>query len=465
MYLTIADAGAALRAGETTSVDLVRAALAVADARDAALGVHLARFDDAALAAAARADAELAAGADRGPLHGIPMGIKDLIAAAEGETTAQSLVLDREWGRERDAPAVARLRAAGAVITGKTTTMEFGIGAPDPAKPFPVPRNPWSTAHYPGGSSSGSAAGVAAGMFLGGLGTDSAGSVRYPAALCGVTGLKPTFGRVPKNGCVPLGPSYDHVGPLARTAEDCAAILTAVAGHDARDTASSDRPAGDYRGALTGSLAGLRIGVDPLLGKARERAGELDSVLVKAVAELRAAGASAVPIRLPYYRELTTVTRLGMAAEAFAYHRNDLRRRWSDYGAGTRLALAKGALLSAADFVQLQRVRRAGQRALAELFTEVDLIVTPTASCGAPRIEHLGTDDMADAALTAYWNAVGNPVLSVPIGFTRDGLPLGMQIAGRPFEEAAVLAAGHAYQQRTGWHRRVPDLVRDLLAA
>jgi aspartyl-tRNA(Asn)/glutamyl-tRNA(Gln) amidotransferase subunit A len=458
MYLTITDAAAALRAGETTSVALTEAAFAVADAHDEELGVYLSRFDETALAAAAKADAELAGGTDRGPLHGIPLGIKDIIATDEGETTAQSLILDRAWGAAGDAPVVARLRAAGAVITGKTTTMEYAIGTPDADKPFPIPKNPWNSRHWTGGSSSGTGGGVAAGMFLGGLGTDTGGSIRYPATNCGITGLKQTFGRVPKFGCVPLGYSYDHIGPMARSAEDCAAMLAVLAGHDGRDATSVDRPVDDYLSGLTGSLAGVRIGVDPLLDKSALTAPELKAVLDAAVAELGAAGAEVVDLELPLYGELTTATMMGMAAEAYAYHRPDLLARWTDYGAGTRMAVVVGALVASGDYVQAQRVRRVGQRKVAELFTQVDLIITPTSACGAPELEKLTFDEISGSLHTSYWNALGNPAMSVPMGFTDSGLPLGMQIIGRPFEEAAVLAAGHAYQRRTDWHLRVPQL-------
>jgi aspartyl-tRNA(Asn)/glutamyl-tRNA(Gln) amidotransferase subunit A len=465
MYLTITDAAAALRAGDVSSVELTGAAIAVADAHDERLGVYLARFDESALAAAAAADAELAAGVDRGPLHGIPLGIKDIIATDEGETTAQSLVLDRAWGRQGDAPTVARLRSAGAVIMGKTTTMEYAIGTPDTEKPFPVPRNPWDPEHWTGGSSSGTGGGVAAGMFLGGLGTDTGGSIRYPATSCAITGLKQTFGRVPKYGCVPLGYSYDHIGPMARSAADCAAMLAVIAGHDARDATSVDRPVDDYLSGLTGSLEGMTIGVDGLLAASRLTVPELGAVLDAAVAVLVAAGATVVPVELPLYQELTSAAFLGFSAEACAYHLPDLQSRWADYGAGTRMAVATGALVSGADYVQTQRVRRVGQRKVAELFREVDLVVTPTSAMGAPAIEGLAFQEIVDALHTPYWNAVGNPAMSVPMGTTAAGLPLGLQICGRPFDEASVLAAGHAFQLRTDWHLAVPPLVADLVAA
>ena len=260
--MSVKDAAASLRSGEMTSVELTTAVLARADEVDAQIGAYLARFDEPALAAAERADTELAAGVDRGPFHGIPVGVKDILAASEGPTTAQSLILDPAWGAGKDAPIVKRLREAGAVITGKTTTMEFACGMPDPTKPFPIPRNPWDLGTWPGGSSSGTGNGIAAGLFLAGIGTDTGGSIRMPAAFCGVSGLMATFGRVPKSGCTPLGYSLDHVGPLARTAWDCAAMLQILAGYDPSDPDCKDVPVPDYLSALSGSLRGVRVGVE-----------------------------------------------------------------------------------------------------------------------------------------------------------------------------------------------------------
>lgn len=456
-YPTIRDAAAALRTGRTTSVDLVRESMATADAAEH-LAVYVSRFDRTALAAAAKADEELAVGIDRGVLHGVPLAVKDIIATREGETTAQSRVFDREWGSAGDAPAVARLRAAGAVITGKTTTMEYAIGLPELDGPFPVPRNPWNTDHYSGGSSSGTAAGVATGIFFGGLGTDTGGSVRYPAAVCGVTGLKPTFGRVPKTGCVPLAHSYDHVGPIAPSAADCAVLLQVLAQHDPLDPTSADRPVDDYSAAMTGSLTGMRIGVALLLDESSATIPELEPRLAAAIEEMRSAGAIIKPVELPLYREIQAVATLGLTAEGYSYHRRDLQRSWFEYGKNTRMALVQGALLSAGDYLQMQRVRRIGRRRVAELFREVDLILTPTAACGAARVDDLSLTEGIDAAHTPYWDAMGNPAISVPMGFTDDGLPLGVQIAGRPFAEADVLAAAHAYQLRTDWHCHVPEV-------
>jgi aspartyl-tRNA(Asn)/glutamyl-tRNA(Gln) amidotransferase subunit A len=465
---TLTEAAAALRAGATTSRALTEAAIATADRLDARTGTYLTRFDEGALAAADRADGELASGRDRGPLHGIPFGVKDIIATADGPTTAQSLVLDRTWAEGRDAPVVARLKAAGAVITGKVTTMEFAVGMPDVEKPFPVPRNPWDLATWPGGSSSGTGSGVAAGMFLAGLGTDTAGSIRIPAAFCGITGLMPTFGRVPKSGCVPLGYSLDHIGPMARSAADCAAVLEVIAGPHASDPDCVDAPFAAPE--LGGDLSGLRVGVvhaghfpegsDPAALPAFDAA----------TAQLAAMGATLLEVELPFLAEMVTADMLTLACEALAYHRTDVPTRWPDFFAATRAILAQGALVSGADYVQAQRMRRAAQLALGRLLTEVDVIACPTATIGAPALQGFldGSASVMDVfgfIHTPYWDSVGNPVLALPMGETAAGLPLSLQLAGRPFEEAVVLRAGAALQSVTDHHLRVPPLVTEPAAA
>ncbi|HWI75381.1 MAG TPA: amidase, partial [Baekduia sp.] len=466
--LTLTDAAAALRAGTVSSVELLEAASARADAHDGDLGAFLHRFEEEAPAWAAQADADFAAGVDRGPLQGIPVGVKDILAMAEGPTTAQSLILDPAWGAGRDAIVVERLKAAGAVIAGKLSTMEFAIGLPDRDKPFPLPRNPWDTSTWPGGSSSGTGGAVAAGLVLAGIGTDTGGSIRIPAAFCGVSGLMPTFGRVPNAGCVPLGFSLDHIGPLARSARDCGAMLAAFAGPDPRDPYAVDRPVDDYLSGLTGSLAGVRIGVERAhhFGDPREDPAARPA-FEAAVEALAALGAEVVEVELPLHAETLAALWATMVCEAFAYHRDDLAARWGDYFAATRGMVALGALFSAADYVQAQRVRRVAQRALAELFGDVDVIATPTATAVAPTYEALdanGVGEMLGTIHTSYWDAVGNPVLVVPMGFNAGGLPLSLQLAGRPFEEALLVRTGDAFQQATDWHLRVPPLVTPDLA-
>ncbi|WP_433337425.1 amidase [Spirillospora sp. CA-294931] len=448
---TATGAARALRDGTATSVGLTKAALAAADEADRRLGIYLARFDERALEAAERADEELARGIDRGPLHGIPIGVKDTIAAADGPTTGQSLVLDPAWGAGRDATVVARLRAGGAVVTGKTTAMEFGCGLPDAAKPFPFPRNPWQPELWAGGSSSGTASGVAAGTFLAGLGSDTGGSIRMPAAFCGVSGLMPTFGRVPEAGCLPLGYSLDRVGPLARSARDCSAVLSVIA----------DVPYTEPR--FDGDLSGMRVGVVREHHFPEDGDPALPEAFDTAVSVLAGLGATPVDVTLPYWWELIASMFVTATSEGLAFHGADLPRRWDDYFTASRGLLAMGALVSGAEYVQAQRVRRVAQEAVDALFGEVDVIVCPTASVGAPPF-----GDLANAAghqdnaglfakiYTPYWNPLANPVLAVPMGFTASGLPLSMQIAGPVWGEAAVLGVGDAYQRRTGWHSRVP---------
>jgi aspartyl-tRNA(Asn)/glutamyl-tRNA(Gln) amidotransferase subunit A len=466
--LSVQEAAARLRSGELTSVALTTAVFKRADEFDARVGTYLARFDEAALATASLADSELAAGVDRGPLHGIPVGVKDILAAHEGPTTAQSLILDPAWGAGKDAPIVQRLRAAGAVITGKLTTMEFAIGLPDPSKPFPIPRNPWDLGTWPGGSSSGTGSGVAAGMFLAGIGTDTGGSIRIPAAFCGVSGLMPTFGRVPKSGCTPLGYSLDHVGPLARSAWDCAAMLGVLAGYDPSDADSADRPVPAYLDQLDGGLAGLRIGIERAHHFPEGSDPALEGCFEAAVTALQGLGASVVEVSLPYYDETNAAVMVTMAAEAMAYHRQDMRARWNDYFEFTRAIVAQGALVSGADYVQAQRVRRVVQRDLQQLFGQVDAIVMPTAAIGAVSYDELNQLDfskMWNLVFTSYWDAVGNPALVVPMGFSVAGLPLSLQIAGRPFEEGVVLKIGDAYQRVTDWHQKEAPLIKSLVPA
>ncbi|RNL61926.1 amidase [Nocardioides marmoriginsengisoli] len=449
---SIAEAAAALRAGTTTAVELVERSIARAEAVDGAsnpdrLGAYILRFDDQARAAAAVADQELAAGQDRGPLHGIPIAVKDLLTTSEGPTTAQSSAQDPEWGDRQDAAVVSRLRRAGAVITGKTSLSEFACGFPDPDKPFPVPRNPWDLNRWAGGSSGGSASAVAAGLVLGAIGTDTGGSVRIPAGFCGVTGLKTTWGAISTDGCLPLAWSFDSIGPIARSAEDCALVLAAIA-DDATAPATID-------------LRGLRIGVDRLDTMTAATDDGQPDAFAAALAVLRDAGAEIVELPLPDYVEVTAANYVIMLSEGYAYHLPALRSRWQEYGRSTRTLLSGGLAYTGADYVQAQRVRaRSWQRARA-LFTEVDLHVSPMATVGAPTLHDLleGDQSLVFGSLhTPYWATVGCPTAAVPIGLTSAGMPLSLQIAGPPGQDAGVLAAAAAYQRETGFHRLRPAL-------
>ena len=460
--LTITSAGAALREGTVTAVELLQAASEAADRWDVRLGAYLSRYDETALAAAAVADDELAAGIDKGPLHGIPIGIKDIIATVEGPTTGNSVVNDPTWWEGTDAPVVARLRAAGAVITGKVTTMEYACGLPDPTKPFPIPRNPWNLDTWPGGSSSGSGNGVAAGLFLGALGTDTGGSVRMPAAFCGITGMKQTYGLVPKAGCLPLGVTLDHIGPMTRSAADAAAMLEIMAGYDPADPSMAPTATTQpYRTQLNGNLNGIRIGV--------VRAGHtgaigedphLEARFEAAVLALAEAGAALTEVELPLFDEVTNACIVTMCVEAFAFHRQNFTERWTDYGRPMRSFVGLGGTYSALDYAQAQKVRRIGITELAGLWNRVDLVVMPTAAAGAPLLEGIDVASFLPLIFTPYWNPVGCPVLAVPMGLGSTGLPLSLSIAGRPFADGLVLRAGDAFQRRTEHHLLEPPVAR-----
>ena len=452
---TIVDAAAALRRGEVTAAKLLETRLARADEVDDSVGVFVSRFDEQARAAAEALDAELADGRDRGPLHGIPIGVKDLLTTVEGPTTAQSVATDRKWRDQVDAPVVARLRAAGGVIVGKTTLSEFACGFPDPSKPFPIPRNPWDTARWAGGSSGGSASGVATGAVLGAVGTDTGGSVRIPAGFCGVTGLKTTIGLVPTAGCVPLAPTFDSVGPIALTAEDCRVLFDVMRGES---RLPSSEPAGvDVTRVRAGDLSGVRIGVDPLTASSAGIDPGQPESFEAAISAFAEAGATIVEAPLPQFAAVVAANYAIMLSEALAYHLPALRTRWDDYGESTRTLLAGAAGYTGADFAQALRVRWAVAPDLDELFGRVDVHMSPMATITAPRLdemagEHLGR--LFGSIHTPYWSTVGYPALSVPVAPAQNGLPLGVQIAAPPYAEDVALAVGAAFQTHTQWHLR-----------
>jgi aspartyl-tRNA(Asn)/glutamyl-tRNA(Gln) amidotransferase subunit A len=459
---TLCDAAAAVRSGEVSSTELFETALARAAEWEPGLGAFADRYDAQAREAAAAADEDAAAGRDLGPLQGVPLAIKDILAAKEGPTRAGSRAADLEWERGRDAVAVARLRDAGAIVLCKATTMEYATGLPDLDGPFPIPRNPWGEGRYPGGSSSGSAVGVAARIFLGAVGTDSGGSIRIPSAFCGVSGLKPTYGRVPRVGCIPLADSLDHIGPIAPSARDCAALLEVMAGPDEGDPTATSLPLSIPIPASP-DLEGVRIGLDRLSGVASEyRDPAVDRALDAAMEELAGLGAEVVPVELPLYDELTDATIAIMVSEAAAFHEERMNQRPQDLTAALRSILATHKDYTGADYVRAQSVREVGRDRLRALYATqgLDAIVTPTIGCGSPPLneaEDFALGEKWKAIFTMYWNAAGFPVLSVPIGFDESSMPLGMQIAGLPFDEASVVRIGDAFQSGTDWHLREPS--------
>lgn len=368
-------------------------------------------------------------------------------------------VLAEGWWSGRDATVVRRLKEAGAVIIGKLALDEFAFAPPDEGSGFPRPRNPWDPTRTPGGSSSGTAVAVAAGLVLGGLGTDTGGSIRLPAAYCGITGLQPSFGRVSNYGCVPDAFSLDVIGPLARTARDCALLLRVIAGREPGEPATADAPLDYLAGDEIGSLEGVRIGLPRVdFFTTPELQPEVKRAALDAVELMGRAGASVIDIEIPYLDEARAAYWLIMLAEGYAYHEADLRTRPHLYGANARRAILAGCLFTAADYIQAQRVRALATSAYLGAMAGVDVIVTPASLYVAPPLEGWGTVTRMFARPSFYGlsTVVGAPAMSVPCGFSQDGLPIGLQIMARPFDEAGVLRVGDAYQRLSNWHLRRP---------
>jgi len=454
-YATIRELGARFRRRELSPVELVRAQLARIEALDPSLRAFVTLTADQALADARAAEAALRRGA-AGPLTGVPVAYKDLYATRGVRTTAGSALL-ADWVPDHDATCVARLARAGVVVLGKLITHEFAFGIQFPGHRFPPARNPWNLDHIPGGSSSGSGAALAAGLVAGSLGSDTGGSIRGPAALCGIVGLKPTYGRTSRAGVVTLSWTLDHTGPMARTVEDVALLLGALAGHDPADPASSRAPVADYTAGLGQPIRGLRIGVPRDYfhdGLDAEVARAFD----EALAALRGLGAVVEGVEIPHIWDSWAFMAI-MLAEAFAYHERDLRERPGLYGEVLREKMLAGALITASEYVQAQRLRARLADAMAAVLRRVDVLATPTTPAPAPTFATVLDPGFPFARSNmAPFNMSGLPALALPCGFSARGLPLSLQLAGRPFDEATVLRVGRAYEQATDWHRRRPPL-------
>lgn len=454
---TIAQASQWLRSGRTTSVALTAAMLERSYALQATLSAFYVLLEESALAAARQADAERAAGTDRGPLHGIPIAVKDNILMRDAPTTAGSRVLGEGWGAGVDATVVRKLREAGAVITGKLALYEFALGFPDPAVGLPIARNPWNTERIPGGSSSGAAAAVAAGLVLGALGTDTGGSIRVPAAYCGISGLRPTYGRVSNFGSVPCAESFDTIGPMARSAEDCALILDAIAGFDLADGNTVALPPQTTSTFAPETLEGVRIGIpDSFYFTAPGLNHEVKDAVLNALAKMVGAGATQVDVSVPYLEEAYAAWMTITFAESFAYHEPMMRNASALYGQGARRSILNGLLLTAADYLQARRMQRLAVRACERSLADVDVIVVPCTAYVSPVVENW--DHFSTPSFTGMWSLLGYPSLSVPCGFDHDGMPIGMQMIAKPFEEKRLFGTAAAYQRLTEWHLQVPEI-------
>ena len=392
-------------------------------------------------------------------LHGIPLGLKDIFCTAGIRTTAHSRQL-ADFVPKEDAFSVKRLYAAGAVGVGKLATHEFAFGGPSFDLPWPPARNPWNPEHFTGGSSSGTAAAVAAGMVLGGTGSDTSGSIRSPAALCGIAGLKPTYGRVSRRGVLPLAFSMDHAGPMAWTAEDCTILLQEMAGHDPLDPASADMPVPDFSKGLNKSIKGIRIGVARHFFERDHEASE-DTIkgIDGALRVLRRLGGKVKEVKLPALGEWHAAGLLIMLSEGYAVHEAWLKTRPERYGEMLRDRISMGAFISAADYVAALRRRRELAAAMRSSMQDVDILVSAAQAGEAPRIDAVGKWHLFEAPSFAMPSSLtGAPAISVCCGFGRSGLPLGIQMSARPFEEALLLRVAHAYETAAGWRERRPQL-------
>ncbi len=458
-FLTVAEASELIRSRRLSPIEYATALLARIERIEPKLNAFVTLDPERALAGARSAEDEIAAGRYRGPFHGIPYALKDIVDAVGLPTTGHSKILiDNVAGA--DACVSAKLRAAGAVLLGKLSSHEFAVGGPSFDLPWPPARNPWHLDHFPGGSSSGSGAGLAAGFFPASIGTDTGGSIRNPASLCGIVGMKPTYGLVSRRGVLPLAFSLDHIGPMTRTVRDNALMLQVIAGHDSGDPASADAVIPDYTAALDRGVRGLRIGViRHFYTKDVEADPEQVAALEAAIEMFAKQGAFVSEITLPPLADFSACGQIILAAEAYAIHEHWLKTRPEDYGARARERLLAGATLTASHYLQAVRWRHALKQQTLDAFRDIDVAVTASSMDPACRI-----DDVEKLALN-YWrqarmpfNVTGQPALVVPAGFSGGQLPLSLQIVGHPLGEAICYRVAQAYEAVTGWVSHHPSL-------
>jgi aspartyl-tRNA(Asn)/glutamyl-tRNA(Gln) amidotransferase subunit A len=458
--LTLREASELLRRKEASPVELAEACLARIEQYDRSINAFITVTGEQALAAAREMEAELKRGRRRGPLHGIPIALKDNIDTAGTRTTAGSGVFKDRVPTE-DAEVVLRLKRVGAVILGKLNLHEFALGGTSAVTFFGPVHNPWALDRVSGGSSGGSAAAVAADMCFGALGTDTGGSIRIPASLCGIVGFKPTYGRVSTRGVVPMAWTLDHVGPMCKTVEDAALMLAAIAGYDALDPVSADAPVADYSRAIREQASKLRVGVartpffdnlDPEVGKAVETAIQVVRKLTAGVSD----------VQLPRTGNIVDVWN----PEIYAYHTEWITKTPELYQTATRNLIQGAAKTNSATYAEARRQVDVVRREIRRVFSTVDLVITPTQRGVAQPIAPAAAGGRGGPAPgpggglvnTAAFDIYGLPTISVPCGFSASGLPIGLQISGNHFAESTVLSLAHAYEQATEWHKRRPTL-------
>ena len=450
---------------ELSPVEVVEATLARVAKVDPILRAYISVFDDQARQVARAAELLIMAGHDLGPLHGVPIALKDNVATQGQRTTAGSKIL-ADWVPAHDATVASRLRRAGAVFIGKLNMHEFAWGGTSDNPHYGAVRNPWNIDRFPAGSSGGSGAAVAARACYGAIGTDTGGSIRLPAAINGIVGIRPTYGRVSNHGIIPLAWSMDTAGPMARTVEDCALMFGVLAGHDAADPASARVPAHDYLARLNDGVKGLRIGVVPGYFFHHLQPA-VHAAVIAALKLLEAAGAEVVEVDIKNIHGNISAQLTIESAEPSTYHQRWLRERPDDYGADVRTLLEVGEMLLATHYLQAQRYRTLLRNEFLEAFDKVDIFLCPTLPFAATPvgamtvvIENGIEEDMLSAIMqyTGVPSLTGLPALAVPCGFDSDGLPVGMQLIGKPFDEATLFRVGAAYQALTDFHHKAPPI-------
>jgi aspartyl-tRNA(Asn)/glutamyl-tRNA(Gln) amidotransferase subunit A len=460
---TIAEAARLIAKKELSPVELTRTCIDRVHRLNDRLHAFIYLTEERALSEARAAEAAIMAGGPKGPLHGIPIGLKDIVDTKGIPTTCQSRLL-ADNVPEADAACAERLAQAGTVLIGKTTTHEFADGGPSFDLPWPPARNPWNPDHFTAGSSSGTGAGVAAGLILGGIGTDTGGSIRGPAALCGIAGIKPTYGLVSRAGVAPAAFSLDHIGPMAWTAEDCALMLQALAGHDPRDPASAEHPVPDYTALLGKGVTGRRIGVihhfheaDYPVSAATRRG--IDA----AIATLRGLGAETREVQLSPLQDWAACGSLISIVERAAAYEEWARTRLGEFSERMQRRLMLGTLVSGVDYLQAVRRRRELRAELKAAMVDLDVVVTAAQPAEAAKIDAVPAWDLfASPSFTMPFNVAGYPAISVCAGFGEGGLPVAMQLVGKPFQEPVLLAIADAFEQATPHRNQRPALATAL---
>ncbi|MCE2456208.1 MAG: amidase [Dehalococcoidia bacterium] len=463
-YRTISETARLIESGSLSPVELTQAHLDRIGATDSQLNSFITLLAERALEQAKSAEIEIASGTYRGPLHGIPIGLKDLYYTRYIRTTIGSKIL-RDFVPEYDAAVVEKFDEAGAVLLGKLQMHEFALGATS-VNPHDGPaHNPWDVTRITGGSSGGSGSAVSSGQCMAALGSDTGGSIRIPAGLCGIVGMKPTFGRISRHGVHPLSWSLDTVGPMTRSAHDAAIVMNALAGHDSRDPSSAQTKTMDFTHGISDGISGLKIGIpEDFFYDVID--SEVSAAICQAAGVLAELGAVVESCSIPALNHCLGISSAILVTEAAETLFPHIRDCPDDIGADVRARLYLGAMTPAVDYIKAQRARAAYNEQLADAMETYDLLMAPTAAIGAPGIdqEFVEVNGRQENALslmsrlTRAFNLTGQPTVSVPCGFTSDGIPIGMQLAGRMWEDSVVLRAAHTYESATEWHTRRPPI-------